>query len=41
LREEQLKRLGTLRRRYFERDPTDYQQFKERKKRERLRKGPG
>ena len=41
LREEELKRLGTLHRRYHERDPTDYQQFKERKKRERLRKGPG
>ena len=41
LREEELKRLGALRRRYHERDPKDYQQFKERKKRERLRKGPG
>ena len=41
LREEGMKRLGALRRRYNERDPKDYQQFKERKKRERLRKGPG
>ena len=41
LREEAMKRLHALRRRYHERDPKDYQQFKERKKRERLRKGPG
>ena len=41
MREEGMKRLGALRRRYHEHDPKDYQQFKERKKRERLRKGPG
>ena len=41
MREEGMKRLGALRRRYYQRDPQYIQQFKERKKRERLRKGLG
>jgi hypothetical protein len=41
VRGEEMKRLHALRRRYYERDPQYYQQFKERKKRERLRKGLG
>jgi hypothetical protein len=41
VREEVMKRLHALRRRYYEHDPQYYQQYKERKKRERLRKGLG
>ena len=41
LRREEMTRLHALRRRYRERDPKDYQQFEDRKKRERLRKGLG
>jgi hypothetical protein len=41
VRKEVMMRLHALRRRYRERDPQNYQQFEERKKRERLRKGLG
>ena len=41
VRGEEMMRVQALRRRYYQRDPQYIQQFKERKKRERLRKGLG
>ena len=41
LRRVEMTRVHALRQRYYDRDPQYIQEFKERKKRERLRKGPG
>ena len=41
LRGELMKRMHALRQRYYDRDPQYIQEFKERKKRERLRKRLG